>query len=206
MALTAAFAESPDVASYGQAYAQVLTQQLAGLDHAAVKRLAAAIEHARQTGGTVFIAGNGGSAACAAHYVNDLAANTVVPDTPGYRVISLADNAASITALGNDCAFDEVFSRQLAAAGRQGDLLIVLSVSGNSPNICRALEQAARLEMHSFACCGMDGGRAATLSNDYLLIPSARDAYGPVEDCFGVVMHIVCGYLAQARGRALAHD
>lgn len=203
--LTEAFAEARTLQPYCQAYLDVLQHILRQVDAHAVAALADAIEAARQRDAIVFVVGNGGSAAAAAHWVNDLAANTVVPDAPGYRVISLSDSAASITALGNDVSFDEVFSRQLQAGGRPGDLLITMSVSGNSPNILRAIETADGIGMQTWALCGMDGGKAANAASHAIQLPSTPDAYGPVEDGFGVLMHIITGYLAQQRGRRLAH-
>ena len=154
---------------------------------------------------TLFIAGNGGSAAVAGHWVNDMSANTVVDGEPGYRVFSLGDNACSITAIGNDASFEEIFRIQLKANMRPGDVLLSLSVSGNSPNIVNAIDYANEIGGVTIGCSGFDGGKVKELSQIAIHMPSSKDEYGPVEDMFSVIMHIIQCYLAMKRGRYLAH-
>jgi D-sedoheptulose 7-phosphate isomerase len=137
--------------------------------------------------------------------VNDLSANTVVADKPGFRAISLCDNAFSITALGNDASFDEIFSIQLAANMRPGDVVMALSVSGGSPNIIKGVEYANAHGGYTIGCSGFDGGKLAQITKLAIVTPSTKDEYGPVEDMFSVIMHIIQSYVSMQRGRYLAH-
>lgn len=154
---------------------------------------------------SIFVVGNGGSGAVASHWVNDLGPNSVTPEPPNYRVISLTDNGGSLTALGNDASFDEVFEIQLKAFMRPGDLIVALSVSGNSPNIIRAVEYANTNGARTVGCSGMDGGKLSKLVNHAIVIPSTADEYGPIEDAFSIIMHISTTYLTMKKGRFLAH-
>src|SRR3712207_6259473 len=92
----------------------------------------------------VFTLGNGGSASTASHMAADLAKNTIEANMRRFRVLSLNDNMSTLTALANDIGYDAVFSEQLKNLIRAGDLLVVISASGNSPNVLRAAEHARR--------------------------------------------------------------
>src|SRR3954447_9338690 len=102
----------------------------------------------------IFAIGNGGSAANASHFATDLGKGSSDAIGKRFRVLSLTDNVAWMTALGNDYSYEEVFSRQLANYARPQDVLIVVSVSGNSPNLVKALEWAAAHEVRSIALVG----------------------------------------------------
>src|SRR5690606_20903842 len=148
-------------------------------DHAAVAKAAEIIERCAAENKTFFAVGNGGSGAVAGHWVNDLSANTVVAGKPGYRGIPLCDHAFSITALGNDASYDQIFSIQLAANMRPGDVVMALSVSGSSPNIIKAVEYANANGGYTIGCCGFDGGKLAKLAHLPIVMPSTKDEYGP---------------------------
>lgn len=111
----------------------------------------------------VFIAGNGGSAANALHIANDLLAR-------GVRAHALTGDCATLTAIANDHGYEHVFSRQLAVLAEPGDLLIVLSGSGASPNILRALDEAKRIGMRTVAITGTFGTHAAALKADFAML------------------------------------
>lgn len=153
------------------------------------------LEAALQEKKQVFIAGNGGSAATAGHMANDLMLGVSKKQPYGFRAIALADHVAPSTALANDSDYAEIFSGQLKHLGQKGDLLIVISASGNSPNILRALEEAARLEMHSIAFLGMSGGKAAGMAQTSIIVPS--NGYGPIEDLHMIFDHLITGYFQQ---------
>lgn len=163
------------------------------------------MEEAANDDKTIFVVGNGGSGAVASHWVNDLGPNSVVPGKPGYRVMSLTDNGGSLTAIGNDASFDEVFTIQLKTFMRPGDVVIALSVSGNSPNIISAIEYANANGARTVGCSGMEGGKLSEIANHTIVIPSSKDDYGPVEDAFSIIMHISTSYLTMKKGRMLAH-
>ena len=170
---------------------------LAVLDFTAVSATASALRSARERGATVYIAGNGGSATTASHMVTDLMFGRGLPE-PGLRAIGLTDNQAVITATANDVSYDEVFARQLRRLARPGDVLILISASGNSPNVVRAAEVARELDVIVIGLTGFDGGRLAGLSDVSVHVPSPPDAYGPVEDVHLIVNHMLVAALASA--------
>ena len=196
---------SASIGEYAQRYVDHFATMVRGLDLDAVAKAAAVIGKCAEEDKTFFIAGNGGSGAVAGHWVNDLSANTVVKGKKGFRVMSLTDNAFSLTALANDASYEEIFSIQLAANMRPGDVVMALSVSGSSPNIVRAVEYANEHGGYTIGCSGFDGGKLAKISKLPIVIPSTKDEYGPVEDMFSVIMHIVQSYISMQRGRYLAH-
>lgn len=196
---------SESVADYAREYVDHMAEVVKALDVAAVAKAAEVIERCAEDDKTFFILGNGGSGAVGAHWVNDLSANTVVAGKPGFRVMSLTDNAFSVTALANDASYEEIFSIQLQANMRPGDVVMALSVSGNSPNILRGVEYANANGGYTIGCCGMQGGELQKIAQLPIYIPSTKDEYGPVEDMFSVIMHIIQSYISMRRGRYLAH-
>lgn len=150
----------------------------------------------RARGGVVLIAGNGGSAATASHMAIDLMLGSRLAD-PALRVVALADNACIVTATGNDIDFDSIFSRQVSALGRSGDLLVVVTASGNSPNILAAVEAARVLGVRVVALTGFDGGRVASMVDVHVHVPTPHGAYGPVEDAHLAINHIVTSFLRE---------
>ena len=161
----------------------------------AIVAAASRLSEARRSSATVYVAGNGGSATTASHMVTDLMFGRGLPE-PGLRVIGLADNQAVITATANDVSYDEDFARQLRRLARPGDVLILISASGNSPNVVRAAEVAREMEVTIIGLTGFDGGRLAGLSDVSVHVPSPPDAYGPVEDVHLIVNHMLVAALA----------
>lgn len=190
---------------YARGYVANMAEAVNSLDVEAVAKAAEIIERCAEEDQTFFVMGNGGSGAVAGHWVNDLSANTVVEGKPGFRAMSLTDNACSLTAVANDASYDEVFSIQLKANMRPGDVVMALSVSGNSPNIIRGVEYANANGAFTIGCCGFGGGRLKEIAQLPIYVPSTKDEYGPVEDMFSVIMHIVQSYISMRRGRYLAH-
>jgi D-sedoheptulose 7-phosphate isomerase len=117
---------------------------------------------------SIFICGNGGSAANANHIANDLSIAAVKNSKRGLKVESLASNSAIITCLANDYGYDKIFSKQLKNKGSKDDLLLVLSGSGNSKNILNAIKQAKKLKMNTFAILGFDGGKCKKISDKFI--------------------------------------
>jgi D-sedoheptulose 7-phosphate isomerase len=170
-----------------------------------VAMLADLVEATGQAGRTIYTLGNGGSAVVASHFVNDMGVNSWVPGKHGLRVSSLVDSVASITAVGNDARFEEVFRRQLECNLVPDDLVIALSVSGNSPNVLGAVEFANEAGGITVGMSGFDGGRLAQLARHTIVVPSSSDEYGPVEDALSIIFHAVSSYLTMRRGRFLHH-
>src|SRR5207302_11303968 len=123
-----------------------------------VADLAAELKACWSDGRQVFICGNGGSAANAAHLANDFVYGISKRLGSGIRISALSANPSVLTCLANDCGYDAVFSMQLAVQARPGDVLIALSGSGNSPNIVNALEQAKAMRLKTYSIVGYDGG------------------------------------------------
>jgi len=121
---------------------------------------------------TVFIAGNGGSAADAQHLTSEFVSRFAF-DRPGLPAICLSTDAAIITAIGNDYGFDQIFARQLQALAKPGDIFLGLTTSGQSPNILTALRACASLHVHGVILCG-DGGELESLTPHVIRIPSHR--------------------------------
>src|SRR5262249_27792829 len=136
------FNESTCLADYARRYATYLTRLLAQLDCEAVERVGHILEVARNADSNVFLIGNGGSASTASHVAVDLGFGTRKGGGRAYRTISLTDNAAFLTAAGNDICYDSVFVEQLKTLMREGDVVVAISASGNSPNVVKAVEYA----------------------------------------------------------------
>ena len=167
------------------------------VDAAEVEQAVAALRRVRDAGGTIFTAGNGGSASTASHFALDLQ-KAARPDGRGTRAIALSDNVGLVTAWGNDTRFDRVFAEQLAVLGKRGDALVAISVSGASPNVLAVLETARQLGMVTIAFLGKDGGPARPLA-DYPVVVPSHD-FGWVESAHLVLEHVVTYSLGRAPG------
>jgi D-sedoheptulose 7-phosphate isomerase len=140
----------------------------------------------------VFTLGNGGSASTASHMAADIAKNTIGPNMRRFRVVSLNDNTAMLTALANDLGYENVFREQLQNLIRPGDLLIAVSGSGNSPNVVNAVRYARKQCAEVVGILGFDGGQTALLADVAVVVPS--DHYGIVEDVHLIINHIIVDY------------
>ena len=165
---------------------------IASIDPSSVERVGDLIVSAYHRRRRVFILGNGGSAATASHLACDLANNAV--EAPRRRVdaVCLSDSAPTLTSIANDSCFDRVFADQLRGIGCIGDVLIAISVSGDSPNVLAAMEYARACELHVAALLGRGGG--ATRYATALVVVDGCD-YGPVEDAHAVVAHALTAYV-----------
>ena len=126
--------------------------------------LAEALRQAWRTGAKIYLCGNGGSAGNAIHLANDFIYGAGIQNGGGLRTESLSANAAVLTCLANDIGYDSIYSEQIKVKGNPGDVLIVLSGSGNSPNVVKALEVANQIGMKTFAILGFTGGRCKELA------------------------------------------
>jgi D-sedoheptulose 7-phosphate isomerase len=149
--------------------------------------------------GTVFIAGNGGSAATASHFACDLAKGTRTEGVPAFRVMPLTDNVPLMTAWANDTSYDRIFAEQLAPHVRTGDVFIAISASGNSPNILAAAIVARGAGATVIGVTGQTGGKLSHLSHLMIRVPA--DPIEQVEDAHMVIAHSLCVTL-----RARLHD
>jgi D-sedoheptulose 7-phosphate isomerase len=183
-------------------YSRRLSETLEAFDWSPVERLTEELLDCWKSDRQVFIAGNGGSAGNANHFVNDLLYPVSKTRGSGIRAHALSANPAVLTCLGNDEGFDNVFAYQLAVLGRKDDLLIVFSGSGNSPNIVKLLEEAKRLGVVSFALLGYSGGKAKALAD--VPIHFAVDDMQISEDTQTIVGHMIVQWLFAQRGMVVA--
>lgn len=176
-------------------YREKTLEQWERLDLDALERVAAVVERAQKAGRFVWVCGNGGSAASAAHIGCDFGKTAAVPGAKPLKCVSLSDNMAFLTAIGNDLSFDETFSRQLENVVAAGDVVVLISGSGNSGNLVRAARLARKRGAAVVSLLGFDGGKLKDLSDEVLLIPS--DQYGVIEDVHMAVAHVLTFYLKQ---------
>jgi len=160
-------------------------------------RFVEALWGAFEADATVFLAGNGGSAAAASHFGQDLAKGTLsdLRATRRFRVVPLTDNVGYITALANDVGYESVFEQQLRNLGRRGDVLVAISGSGNSPNVLRAVEYARSIGMRSIGVTGYDGGKLRDLADVSVHVPVWD--MGMAEALHGVVFHYTMSRLRE---------
>lgn len=199
------FKDSESVSEYAIGYGERMAELLENLDATAVKNVTDVIERASVENRTIFVIGNGGSSAVASGLVNDLGPNSLVSDQPRFRLFSLTDNTESVTAIANDAGYENIFACQLQSSMQEGDVVIAMSVSGNSENIIRGVEYANQHSGYTIGWTGFEGGRLAEICDLCIHIPTTRDEYGPVEDMFSILAHIISGYLTMKRGRNLHH-
>lgn len=178
-------------------YSRRLSQTLATFYFSPVERLAEELLDCWRTGRQVFLIGNGGSAGNANHLANDLMYPLSKRKGSGIRVQALSANPAVLTCLANDEGYDDVFAFQLAVQAEKGDVLIALSGSGNSSNILKALEEARRIGMRSFAVLGYSGGKAKAMVD--VAIHFAVDDMQIAEDTQTIVTHMIVQWLHARR-------
>ncbi len=184
------------------AYTDRLSAALARLDLGQVEALAQDLLDCWRTGRQVFLIGNGGSAGNAVHLANDYVYALSKRIGSGIRAHGLAANSSVVTCLANDEGYDKIYSIQLAVMARPGDVLICFSGSGNSPNILRALEEAKRIGMRSYAVLGFSGGQAKALAD--VPIHVAIDDMQVAEDLQMAIGHMIMQFLQTQRDAVAA--
>jgi D-sedoheptulose 7-phosphate isomerase len=175
--------------------------ELAEVAQRTAKELGASIETAlamvQQTvsnHGTLFFCGNGGSAADAQHLATEYVVR-YMRNRRAYPAVALTTDTSLLTAAGNDFGFDHIFSRQVEALGKPGDLLIIHSTSGNSPNVLRAAESAREVGMKVLALSARDGGALLALADHSVVIPTSRtDRAQELHLC---IQHAICDIIEQ---------
>ncbi len=185
---------SRDAATFARAYIEYLTEVLRAIDPDAIARFAETLLDARERGATVYFVGNGGSAATASHFANDLAIGTNSYEKP-FRVVSLTDNQAIITAIGNDFGYDDIFLRQFQVLAKDEDVLVGISASGNSPNLVKVFDYARGRRIKTVAITAFDGGKLKAIADESVHVPTAPKEYGPAEDAHMVLDHLLGAYL-----------
>lgn len=189
-----AFREADCPSAFARGYLGRLGDVLRRIDVTAVDRVVEALLAARADDRAIFVLGNGGSAATAAHLANDLAMGTQPPNRR-FRTFSLVDNAALLSAAANDYGYEEVFVRQLDGILRAGDVVIAISASGNSANVLRAVAHANAVGAVTIGFSGFDGGRLRQLAQIDVHAPTDDGEYGPSEDAHLALAHVITYYL-----------
>jgi D-sedoheptulose 7-phosphate isomerase len=154
-----------------------------------ITRGAEMIEQCLRAGNKLLVCGNGGSASDAAHFATELVVR-FAKERRAYPAICLTGDGGLLTAAGNDYGFDEIFARQVAAFGLEGDLLIVLTTSGKSKNVQRALEEAKSRKLKTIAFLGRDGGSTIGLADIELLV--ASDSTARIQEAHKLLLHVIC--------------
>lgn len=154
-----------------------------------IARAAEMIEQCLRSGSKLLVCGNGGSASDAAHFATELVVR-FAKDRRAYPAICLTGDGGLLTAAGNDYGFDEIFARQVAAFGLEGDVLIVLTTSGKSKNVRRALEEAKSHKLKTIAFLGRDGGSTIGLADVDLLV--ATDSTARIQEAHQLLLHVLC--------------
>ena len=178
-------------------YSRRLQEVLAKADWSGVHKLAQGMLECWQKGSRVFLCGNGGSAGNAIHLANDFLYGIAKKTGGGLKVMALSANSAVITCLANDVGYEHIFSEQLAVQAELGDLLIVLSGSGNSPNIIRVVEKAREIGVKSYAVLGFNGGQCKKIVDEPIHFPVNDMQIS--EDLQIIVGHMLMQYLYQNR-------
>jgi D-sedoheptulose 7-phosphate isomerase len=183
-----------DAAVFADSYIKHLQSVLNGIDTAQIAKFIEVMLDARERGAAIFFIGNGGSAATASHFANDIAIGTGDYSKP-FRAISLTDNVPVLTAIGNDFGYQEIFVRQLRVIGREGDVLVGISASGNSANIINAFQCATAAGIKTVAITAFDGGQMKQIADLSVHVPTDPKEYGPAEDAHMMLDHLVGAFL-----------
>ena len=178
---------------YISEYRSLIDQGLNNVDSVKLDEIVDVIVSAHLSKSKVFVAGNGGSSAISEHLTCDHMKGVFHDTTLTPQFINLTSNVSLLTAIGNDIGYDRIFSEQLNYLADSGDVLIVISSSGNSPNIIKALETANTLGLTTIALTGFSGGQALRLADHNVHIPINN--YGVCEDCHQIIMHILAQHI-----------
>jgi D-sedoheptulose 7-phosphate isomerase len=162
---------------------------------AEVEQVAQKICRSLQQGRKLVIFGNGGSAADAQHFAAELAGR-FEKERPGLPAIALTTNTSSLTAIGNDFSYDEVFARQVQALVEPGDVVVAISTSGNSPSVLKGVEEAKRKKAWTLGLTGSSGGKLRGAVDTCLGVPSQRTAH--IQECHIALIHAICARVDEA--------
>jgi D-sedoheptulose 7-phosphate isomerase len=189
------FRDSSSAKDYLERYAKHVSSLLADLDSKALSGIVDCFLAARERSSTIFFVGNGGSAATASHFAQDLAEVGRKTGKAIFKTYSLTDNVPTITALANDYGYETIFIRQMEERFRKGDVLVAISASGNSPNIVGAASHAKKTGGLVVGLVGFDGGKLARTCDHMMHVRTGGGEYGPVEDIHMILDHMITTYI-----------
>jgi D-sedoheptulose 7-phosphate isomerase len=189
-----------DLKSFVESYYENFARILESFDKAPLDGIAKVFEGLAESGSTLWVAGNGGSAAIADHTVCDTSKGTHVEGCEPIRSVSLSSNGPMITAIGNDISYDQIFRQQLVYYLKPGDAVLLVSSSGNSPNVVEACKYAQERGAPTIAFVGFKGGALKEMAD--CVIHIEIENYGIAEDTHQSLMHVLTQYLKQRRESA----
>ncbi len=175
--------------NYYKQYVVDIKQTLDSLPWESIHHIVHLLHQARLDGKQVFVMGNGGSASTASHMACDLNKNTVAPNHPRFRVMALTDSMALFSACANDFSYEDAFAEQLENFVREGDIVVAISASGNSPNVLKAVKRASSHKAITIGWSGYDGGKLAALVDFSVVIPS--QSIEQIEDIHLMLEHMI---------------
>lgn len=170
-------------------YKQDLLATVSAIDSAAVQNVIGLFAKARDNGNTIFVCGNGGSASSASHFVCDVLKGASFGKEKKFKIISLNDNFATLTAYANDVGYEVVFAEQLKNFAKPGDVFLAISGSGNSPNVVKGMETANAIGCETIAFTGRDGGKLGPMARHHIHIRNPH--MGRIEDAHMIMCHMI---------------
>ncbi len=189
-----------DFNAFLNSYYTRFAEAILAFDKGPVPEVLAIFDQVMAAGGTLWLAGNGGSASIADHSVCDISKGTYVEGQSPMRTVALTSNLAILTALGNDISYDDIFAEQLKYYLKPEDALLVISSSGNSPNVVKACEYANTAGVPTIAFVGFKGGKLKDIAKTVVHVEV--DNYGIVEDAHMSLVHVLTQYMhARAEAR-----
>ncbi len=174
-------------------YFTELEQMMRSISQENLQNVLRLLEDCYHHGRRVFIMGNGGSAATSSHFALDLAKNTIMPQVPRLKAISLTDHVPLITAWSNDTAYEHIFAEQLANLIEPGDVVIGISASGNSLNVVNALMLARQSHAFTVGILGATGGKIKDIVDAYVLAPGQN--IEQEEDAHLIIAHVITRHM-----------
>jgi len=183
-----------NITVFTERYFSYLNEVLKAIDKQEIEQFISTILDARKRKVNIFFIGNGGSASTASHYANDLSIGTQSFEHP-FKVISLTDNQAVITAIANDYGYDQIFVQQLRVLANKGDVVVGISASGNSSNLINAFNYAKANGIKTVALTAFNGGKMKEIADEGIHVPTEMKEYGPAEDAHMILDHLVHAYL-----------
>jgi D-sedoheptulose 7-phosphate isomerase len=186
-----------NIEDFSKKYLSRLKNALDGINHDVIREIIETLENSTVNKARIYIIGNGGSSATAAHMVNDLGAGLRRRDIINFDVTSLADNGPVVSAIANDIGYENIFYMQMKGLLHQNDVVIAISCSGDSPNIVKAVDYAKELGCAIIGFTGFEGGYLRRVSDISFHVNASKDDYGLVEDVHMILDHIIYSYYTQ---------
>jgi len=181
------------IGQFSREYFRYLSKVLESIDEDEINKLGDLFESAREGGNTIFVAGNGGSSTTATTMANDIGFDILKKTgvKRAFRILSLVDNNSVVTAIANDVGYENIFINQLKIHYRSGDSIILISASGNSPNIIAAAEWVKSKGGKIIGFLGFSGGKLIELCDIKIHVNTQPGEYGPVEDAHLIMNHVL---------------